>query len=430
MQFNTLERKVRRLFGDEFDIVIERQDIIDWTNAAQVDIARKTNCLPYDIVFPARAFPIVIPDLYLMYRVTYGSPATPKTFTTLEQIDAESIGYGVQSVGTPARYYLRGNKIYLYPTPDTGDETNVTITYDRAPLDLHLVDPWFNYKGNNSRVNIPGKTKFQSGANSFSVAVDLQPSSWEPTARWCIGSQWGTTTPTKAWKFTKTNTGMLEVTLQDAGGTSTVDTSTVALPTWSNGTRVKLGFYWSNNPKTIKFAYSTNGGVSWVALGALLSATEFSNINAGVQGIQLGVHGASSADGVYFEGKIYGIQLWTSAAPVTDIGQGILQLEVDTNNDLDTVETPTISSFTSSSGDVVEVDSGILTSDPSIDLPIMYHEDVVRYVLARAYEKNENYEGQNMSDTYYQEGLAQRVFESTHGDESFPFVRPDPMDWT
>lgn len=207
MLFSDLERKVRRLFGDEFDIIIEKQDIIDWTNAAQVDIARKTYCLPTDVIQPASAFPYIVADMYLMYRVTYGNPAQPKSFTTLEDIDAKTIPYGLAPVGTPDSYYLRGKKVYLYPTPSPTDTTNVTITYDRAPVDL------------------------------------------------------------------------------------------------------------------------------------------------------------------------------------------------------------------------------VLNGNLLLDIPSIYHEDVVRYVLARAHEKNENYEGQNMSDTYYNDGLAQRIHESTHGDEGFPFVRNDVMDF-
>lgn len=137
MQFTTLERKVRRLFGDENNIVIDRQDIVDWTNAAMVDIARTTQCLPFDKTQAANTFPVTLADFISMYRVTYGTAATPKSFTTLEQIDAEFVGSA--AVGQPKRYYIRGNKVYLHPTPETGDTTTVTLTYNRMPTELTLV---------------------------------------------------------------------------------------------------------------------------------------------------------------------------------------------------------------------------------------------------------------------------------------------------
>ena len=140
MDFVTLERKVRRLFGDENNIVIERQDIIDWTNAAQVDIARTTQCLPKDVTQAANTFPVTLPDMISMYRVVYGSPQTPKTFTTLEQIDAETLSYGAQPVGVPNQYYLRANKVYLYPFPATNDTTSVVITYNRMPMELTVAN--------------------------------------------------------------------------------------------------------------------------------------------------------------------------------------------------------------------------------------------------------------------------------------------------
>ena len=206
MLFDTLERKVRRLFGDENNIVIERQDIIDWANSAMVDIARTTQCLPFDITQAANTFPATYDDFISMYRMTYGTPASVKTFTTLESIDSESVNNSA-AVGQPKRYYIRGNRVYLYPTPELGDTTPVTVTYNRMPAELTL------------------------------VAVD------------------------------------------------------------------------------------------------------------------------------------------------------------------------------------------------PLDVPISYHEDLVRYCLARAYEKNENYQAQETSDSTYKEGLAQRIWEKNQADESFPFVRPDPMDY-
>lgn len=143
MDFTTLERKVRRLFGDENNIVIDRQDIIDWTNAAQLDIARSTQCLPTDKTQAANTFPVTLTDFISMYRVVYGSPEMPRTFTSLEQIDAETIAFGVLPVGIPQRYYIRGNKIYLHPAPQANDTTTVTITYNRVPREITtaITDP-------------------------------------------------------------------------------------------------------------------------------------------------------------------------------------------------------------------------------------------------------------------------------------------------
>lgn len=205
MLFATLERKVRRLFGDENNVVIDRQDIVDWTNAAMVDIARTTQCIPKDVTQAANSFPVTYVDFISMYRVIYGTAATPKSFTTLEQIDAEFVGS--MAVGTPQRYYVRGNKVYLHPTPATSDSTSVTVTYNRMPTELTLA-----------------------------------------------------------------------------------------------------------------------------------------------------------------------------------------------------------------------------VTDP-MDVPVSYHEDLVRFVLARAYEKNENYQAQESSESAYQTGLAQRIWEKNQADESFPFVRPDVMDY-
>ena len=136
MNVATLERKVRRIFGDEFDIVIEHQDIIDWINSAQVDVVRQTACLMLDHTAAANTFPVTIPDLFLIARVTYGTQGTPQIFTTLEQVDSDQLNFGAIPTGRPMYYYKRGLSVYLHPQPVSNDVQTVTVNYVKSPTEL------------------------------------------------------------------------------------------------------------------------------------------------------------------------------------------------------------------------------------------------------------------------------------------------------
>ena len=58
MDVATLIRKVQRRFGDSNQIIIDIQDIVDWANAGQQQIARETKCLSTTLTQSASAFPV------------------------------------------------------------------------------------------------------------------------------------------------------------------------------------------------------------------------------------------------------------------------------------------------------------------------------------------------------------------------------------
>jgi hypothetical protein len=134
MDTTTLIRKVRRSFGDDGQIFITDQDIIDWINDAQMQIARESPNLTAEITTAANTFPYTMPtDLITMMRVLYD--IFPVPYTDVEDLDAKAAN--LRDVkGVPAMYYIVGGKLKLYPQPDTTDTTTVTLQYSRQPVDL------------------------------------------------------------------------------------------------------------------------------------------------------------------------------------------------------------------------------------------------------------------------------------------------------
>src|SRR6266536_2381315 len=49
MDVATITRRVQRTFGDENEVVIKIDDVIDWINSGQIKIARETKCLQIDV---------------------------------------------------------------------------------------------------------------------------------------------------------------------------------------------------------------------------------------------------------------------------------------------------------------------------------------------------------------------------------------------
>lgn len=431
MEWVTLERKVRRLFGDDFSTVIETQDILDWANTARSEIVRETQCLPTDISIPANLFPITIPDMYLMARLEYGDPLFPRGFTTLSEVDSQVATIGGEPIGNPRQYYLRGNRVYLYPAAAPTDTKMVNLTYCRAPVELRLVDPWLTIKNSSDtyRPTIACLTELNLLTKDFGVVVDVAMDDW--VGGYSFAAQMETTE--KTWHFYAAGTASgvtLRTDFEENGGANFFYDAPTNIPLPPNGQRLKLGFAY-NGFNTVEFFYSPNGGKSWISTGShVQSFAGFGAVATPV--VELGNAEFPNASTGAFNGIHYGIQVYVSPSSATSLpDDGSLVLDFNTERDLIPVKLDTVVSITSGTGQVVTLPASpkMLTTKRQLELPIMYHEDIFKYCMARAYEKNENYQAQEKADEAFNAGVAQRRFEEQHGDESFPFIRPDPMDW-
>jgi hypothetical protein len=61
-----------------------------------------------------------------------------------------------------------------------------------------------------------------------------------------------------------------------------------------------------------------------------------------------------------------------------------------------------------------------------LDVPLSYHEDIVRYCVMRAHERNENYKTQQTSSDTFEAYSGERMQESTVQNEDNFVIRDDP----
>ncbi len=77
----------------------------------------------------------------------------------------------------------------------------------------------------------------------------------------------------------------------------------------------------------------------------------------------------------------------------------------------------------------LEITSSIPDVQP-FEIPIAYHEDLVRYVLALAHERDSNMELAKENMARFASNISQRAFEQTHGNpDEGSYIQQDPWDY-
>jgi hypothetical protein len=76
--------------------------------------------------------------------------------------------------------------------------------------------------------------------------------------------------------------------------------------------------------------------------------------------------------------------------------------------------------------DFVCAPAPILSISTALDVPLSYHEDIARYCIMRAHERNENYKAQQISSDVFEALSGERLQESSNPNEDNYVVRDDP----
>jgi hypothetical protein len=76
--------------------------------------------------------------------------------------------------------------------------------------------------------------------------------------------------------------------------------------------------------------------------------------------------------------------------------------------------------------DYVCTPTPIATIATPLDVPISYHEDIVRYCIMRSHERNENYKAQQISSDTLEAYSGERMQEATNPNEENYVIRDDP----
>lgn len=70
----------------------------------------------------------------------------------------------------------------------------------------------------------------------------------------------------------------------------------------------------------------------------------------------------------------------------------------------------------------------IVSSATPLDVPLSFHEDIARYCITRAHERNENYRAMEISNGIYEGMSGERLTEASVGEDENFVVRDDPGD--
>jgi len=151
-------RRVQRSFGDENESQIRITDIIDWVNAAQNDICRRTEVLQgtkiWDTVPGDNDYELP-PDFIRAARVEYQGEVIQQT--TLDQLDMYALSDPVHTTGNSKPFWYKwGETIHLYPDPNQAQSQVLKLYYpklapivndgnDQLGIPLHMHEDVVNY---------------------------------------------------------------------------------------------------------------------------------------------------------------------------------------------------------------------------------------------------------------------------------------------
>jgi len=134
MDVPTALRRIKRQFGDEYNVVITNDDIYGWIHDSELDIIRTTGCNDISITVTASSFPSNVPASVNIKRISIDG----KALTYIARDELDLLGLSTAAVGGPKYWYKERTSVVLWPTT-AGDTTQVIITYNKTPS--MMVDP-------------------------------------------------------------------------------------------------------------------------------------------------------------------------------------------------------------------------------------------------------------------------------------------------
>lgn len=136
MNGNDISRRVKREYGDSAGSQIVDQDIIDWINDGQEDIARATDCLVGLTLttLSANTREINLPtNAYKVLRISVDeNKLLPTSIQKLNQ--RYSGGDWTILEGDPYEYYVDADKVYFFPMPTR--DLSVSVETVNLPTEI------------------------------------------------------------------------------------------------------------------------------------------------------------------------------------------------------------------------------------------------------------------------------------------------------
>lgn len=419
MDVTTMLRRVKREFGDEYNVVINDSDIFDWANEAQLNIIRDTTSNDISATRVVNTFPISLSDKVSIKRVAVNNRALQRT--TLEELDL--LDTATSTEGTPLYWYVTAGQVHLWPVPKITDAYNVIITYSKIPTKLSLVAPYLQFQNNppsSQYMTIPADADYNWTGTDFYVDMTLDKVNQD---FYVVAQAVATVNLTRlVLLYLGSSQGAGKFQLVYSNGTASRSTAIVTLSVIPvDGTRIKIRVKYIPATGVTNFYQVDSAGVE--TLFGTDDQADAYNLNATSYAIIFGA-GVSDASTLVTPAP------WKLHYFKLNNAQGNALVEFDGTTDLATLPTVPASPFTLKSGQTATVSGGIQVYNPdnTFSVPEAFHDDIIKYCLAKAHRKNRDYRGaEDVMEEFNQSVSSRR--HTSQADDAPAYKLSDPHDY-
>lgn len=129
MDVDDAVRFIKRQFGDEYDIIINNDDVYQWIYDAEMQIIREISGNLSSVSPAGSTFPVNVPDSVNIRRVTFRGVALE--FIWKDELDMVRISEST-AADAPQYWYRYNKAVHLWPTY-SGSEL-LKIEYSKIPV--------------------------------------------------------------------------------------------------------------------------------------------------------------------------------------------------------------------------------------------------------------------------------------------------------
>ena len=171
MEVQAALRRVKRQFGDEYNVIILDQDIYDWIYDAELDIIRHTSDNDITLQVPVSNFPLSVPDRVNIKRISVGGSSL--TYSTQSELDLN--GAYLTSKGGSRYWYFQAGILSLWPEPEANEKYVVEVTYSKTPSVMSVIAPYLRWVTNPAALQYAfvGSDDDWKNKTSVNVSVDM-----------------------------------------------------------------------------------------------------------------------------------------------------------------------------------------------------------------------------------------------------------------
>lgn len=425
MDLVSLLRKVKRQFGDEYGIIINDQDVLDWCNEAQLDIVRNSSSNDVTVPLTVDQFPVKIADRVALKRVLINNKAL--TLTSLAELEDNNLSTSV--TGTPAYFYYEDGTVGLWPGPNVGDVYQTLVTYARIPEELHLLAPYLQFLASpvgTQFATIAASDAFKNSQINLVFSIDIININ-VPFDIAIMGT--GVAAGTMSFRLSYQGGQTFRLAVSD--NTTIVNHDlVVASPVFTNGSHFKGRItYVSGSGTATLFEVNETTGVETSVASVVGTPGQTANTTTAFP-IGFGsLNGAAAPTLGSF--NLYEFQYGRDPVVANNIPIVYFDGSVDLVN-LPIIPASPLTITSKHSLSVGGNPSPQIFTQQELELPELYHEDIVKYCIAKANDKNQNYKGSEANMKAYQENTTNRRNEADATDApQFKIIDPNDFegDW-